>query len=263
LGYGYYLYGLACDGGGNLYVATRDTIAKITPGGTVTTFASGLNDPFFIAIQSPPGAISGTVTNTASNPIQGATVSVVGFGTTYSATSAANGTYTITNAPVGTGYTVTAVDSGTAYGTGTVASVSVTASNTTTSVNFILKYSLASWLANNRLTGGELEDPANDGVSNLLKYAFNFPNPLVSNRSGLPVVGITTLGGSQYLAITYNAQPLAGDLTYSVQASTDMVNWTVITTPAAAAISPMTVMDSTTPLSAGVRHFLRVVVVGP
>jgi len=70
------------------------------------------------------------------------------------------------------------------------------------------------------------------------------------------------VGGSQYLTITYNTQPLAGDLTYSVQASPDGVNWTAITTPAAATISPVTVTD-TTPLSPGVCRFLRVVVIGP
>jgi len=87
-------------------------------------------------------------------------------------------------------------------------------------------------------------------------------NLLVPDRSGLPILGIMTSGGSQYLTITYTTQPLAGDLTYSVQASTDMVNWTAITTAPAANISPVTVQD-TTPLSAGISRSLRVVVVGP
>ena len=76
------------------------------------------------------------------------------------------------------------------------------------------------------------------------------------------MTGTTTVSGQQYLTITYNTQPLAGDLTYSVQASTDMVNWTAITAPAAASASPMTVQDPT-PLSPGSRRFLRVQVVGP
>ena len=108
---------------------------------------------------------------------------------------------------------------------------------------------------------GETANPAHDGVSNLLKYAFNL-NPLVPNRSGLPVVGTIMSGGSQYLTTTYTTRPLAGDLTYSVQASTDLVNWTAITTPAAATTTPVTVQD-TTPLSAGVRRFLRVVITVP
>ena len=143
----------------------------------------------------------------------------------------------------------------------TVTGVNVTAGNTTANVNITLTFSLAAWLANNGATGGELGNPANDGVSNLLKYAFNM-NPLVPNRSGLPMVGTVTSGGSQYLSVTYTTQPLAGDLTYSVQASTDLVNWTAITPATSATTTPVTVQD-TTLLSAGVRRFLRVVVTGP
>jgi hypothetical protein len=87
-------------------------------------------------------------------------------------------------------------------------------------------------------------------------------NPLAPAHSGVPVVGTATVSGSQYLTITYTTQPLANDLTYSVQASTDAVNWTAITSPAAATTSPVTVQDPT-PLSAGIRRFLRVAVTGP
>ena len=224
------------------YVTGNDT-------GIAVTGSSPAIANFVLSLTPVTGTIAGTVKNNASAVIGNATVSVVVSGTTYTATSSAvDGTYSIANVPAGTGYTVTAVASGTPYGTGTATGVSVTAGNTTTS-NFTLTYSSASWNS----TGFS----ASDGVSNLLKYAFAM-TAAPSTRSQLPVV--SSSGG--FLTITYNTQPLAGDLTYSVQGSSDMVTWTAITAPAAATTSPVTVTD-TTPLAPGVRRFLRVQVVGP
>jgi hypothetical protein len=46
--------GLACDPAGNLFVAnsSANSIEKITPGGAVSTFASGLNFPIGLAFDS-------------------------------------------------------------------------------------------------------------------------------------------------------------------------------------------------------------------
>jgi hypothetical protein len=190
-------------------------------------------------------------------------------GTTYTATAAtdANGAYTITGVPVGPNYTVTASKAG--YANGAANGVNVTAGNTTANTNITLNVSSAAWAATYFTSGqladptisGETANPAHDGVSNLLKYAFNL-NPLLPARNGLPVTATTTSGGSQYLTITYTTQPQANDLTYSVQVSTNLVTWTALTATAAATSSPVTVTD-TTPLSPGIRRFLRVVVIGP
>src|SRR5947207_1437335 len=42
-------WGLAFDSSGNLFVTNGNTILKFTPAGTQSTFASGLNQPTFIA----------------------------------------------------------------------------------------------------------------------------------------------------------------------------------------------------------------------
>jgi len=261
--------------GGTTYLATSVTggsysIANVPVGTgyTVNASATGYNPnssssvavtfgtatPVNFALTAVPttGTIAGTVTNNQSAPLSGATVSVVVSGTTYTTTTAVNGTYTIASVPAGTGYTVTATATNASYGVGSAAGVAVTSSNTTTT-NFTLTYSEANW--------SSAGFSASDGVSNLLKYAFAM-TPAPSTRSQLPTIGTTTVSGQQYLTITYTTQPLAGDVTYSVQASTDMVNWTAITSPAAATTSPVTVTD-TTPLTNGIRRFLRVQVVGP
>jgi len=60
--------------------------------------------------------------------------------------------------------------------------------------------------------------PANDGIPNLVKYAFNLP-ALVNGQAGLPHP--TASNGD----LTLTFQPLQTDLTYTVEASTDLANW--------------------------------------
>jgi Carboxypeptidase regulatory-like domain/Fibronectin type III domain len=78
------------------------------------------------------GTLTGTVTDTSSHPIGGATVMTTTGG--YSATTSSSGTYTISNVSPAT-YSVTASAAG--YTSATTNNVSVTAGNTTT-VNFSL-----------------------------------------------------------------------------------------------------------------------------
>ena len=251
------------------YTVTASAANYVTgTNGSVTVTAGGTTIGVNFALSLVTGTITGTVANNAGG-VAGANVSVLVGGTTYPATAQTDpiGAYTITAVPVGTDYTVTASMAG--YANGTATGVNVTAGNTTANVTITLNVSCAAWTAAVFTTAqladptisGETANPVHDGVSNLLKYAFKL-NPLVPNRSGLPVVGTIMSGGSQYLTTTYTTRPLAGDLTYSVQASTDLVNWTAITTPAAATISPVTVQDPTA-LSPGTCRFLRVQVIGP
>lgn len=72
----------------------------------------------------------------------------------------------------------------------------------------------------NPLIAGPAATPAGDGVCNLLKYAFGL-DPLVSAAGSMPVA---TLGGGS-LSITYTKVLSATDLTYTVQWSADLTNW--------------------------------------
>lgn len=70
-------------------------------------------------------------------------------------------------------------------------------------------------------------DPDNDGIANLLEYAF-FSHPLESSRQDLPSWSIEHVGGQPHLAITFVRVRDALDIVYNVESSTDLVNWTGI-----------------------------------
>jgi hypothetical protein len=238
----------------------------VAAGGTT----SGIN----FALSLATGTITGVVTNKAGAAVAGANVSVLVAGTVISATGPtdATGAFTITNVPAGTGYAVTVTKAG--YADGTTTGVSVTAGGTTAGVALTLNVSYAAWAATvftaaqlaDPSVSGSAADPDQDGIPNLLEYAFNL-NPLAADRTGLPVVGTIAADGGLYLTITYTQLILSGDLAYTVEASTDMVAWSTITpVPVSSTTSgsaqTVTVHDPVA-LAAGSSRFLRVVVTGP
>ncbi len=64
-------------------------------------------------------------------------------------------------------------------------------------------------------------DPANDGITNLLKYALGLDPNVATTTANNIVVDTTT--GFQRMTVTRN--PAATDVTYTIQVSADMVNW--------------------------------------
>ena len=88
------------------------------------------------------------------------------------------------------------------------------------------------WQTKNSLTGGGADTPLNDGVPNLLKYLFNI-NPgrpmNGSDRAALPVLGTTSLSGTQYLTLTYRQNQLITGLAVNVQITSDLQSWSTIT----------------------------------
>ena len=80
---------------------------------------------------------------------------------------------------------------------------------------------------NNLAISGELATPANDGITNLMKYALSLA-PLGDASAGLPRAAIQ--GG--YLTLTYRKNKQATDLTYTVQAGDSIGegSWTLAPT---------------------------------
>ena len=60
-------------------------------------------------------------------------------------------------------------------------------------------------------------------------------NPTVAGLNGLPVVNLKDYSGTKYLSMTFNRSALATDLTYIVQASSDLMNWDDLGTSSAGA----------------------------
>ena len=113
-------------------------------------------------------------------------------------------------------------------------------------------------------------DPDGDGLRNTLEYAFSL-DPQLPNLAGIPTARVNMSG---YLEIQFTRNTGNTDLTYTVQASSNLVTWTPIASSAAGAataasgahsvsesgggtIKTVTVEDSQ-PMSAGNARFLRV-----
>ena len=91
----------------------------------------------------------------------------------------------------------------------------------TTAANYLASYGLTG--ANAALTA----DPNGDGVTNLMAYALGL-NPTVQSANALPKVAIKNYADVPYAYITFHRSSLATDLTYIVQASSDLVDWTQV-----------------------------------
>ena len=77
--------------------------------------------------------------------------------------------------------------------------------------------------AANPLIAGSAVSPAGDGMSNLLKYALGL-DPHVAAAGSAPVMGLS--GGS--LTLTYTKVLAATDITYTVEWSSDLTNWSPV-----------------------------------
>ncbi len=121
----------------------------------------------------------------------------------------------------------------------------------------------ASWVASypTLIDTSPSADPENDGISNLLAYAFNL-DPTVQNFSGLPMTTVQ----NGYMTISYVQVITATDLVYTVQVSSDLINWNsgssyttqVSTTPINSTTQMVTVRDNIAidPVNAP-RRFIR------
>jgi hypothetical protein len=112
--------------------------------------------------------------------------------------------------------------------------------------------------------GGEQNAPANDGICNLMKYALGLISPLTPvtlDISPQPVGG--------HLTISYSQLTHATDLTYTPEASSDLVNWspsavsvTVTEPDTGSGVETVQATDSAL-ISGTTRRFLRLRVTSP
>lgn len=115
------------------------------------------------------------------------------------------------------------------------------------------------WLVRNQVPAnkrGQSDDPAGDGVSNLMKYALGL-NPLSVSTNLIPQAKVGTVQGVDRLILSINKNPTALGVVYTVEGSSDMANWSssgmlVVSETASA----LTVADSVA-LTQTNRRFMR------
>ena len=120
----------------------------------------------------------------------------------------------------------------------------------------------ATWLANTPWAAADsapTADPDVDGLPNLLEYAFG-SNPLDPRDTDIPVCGLNPSASS----LTLTFLRARSDLTYEIQASSDLAAWqTIATNPGTVSAStPLTFTDSIS-LATAPRRFLRLRVTPP
>lgn len=207
--------------------------------GTVTT--PGVY-PIPLTFTAAGGIGSGTLTLTVNNPTPVITSAATASGTTgtpfsYVITASNSPTsFNATGLPAGLAVnTSTGVISGTATATGT-STINLSAANVSGTGTKTLALTISAPYAlwnQSQFTAGELSNPAissgtatpaNDGIPNLLKYALNL-KPKTCGVQGLPLVGGTTILGSDYLTLSYTHVKASNDITYIVEVSGDLQTW--------------------------------------
>jgi len=109
--------------------------------------------------------------------------------------------------------------------------------------------------ANNLLAEATL-DADGDGLMNLLEYAVG-TNGVITNTSP-QVVQLTPVSSSNYLRLTIPKNPAATDVTFIVEASSDLVNWSSAGLVIETNTSTQLVVRDNVAVSANNKRFMRV-----
>jgi hypothetical protein len=108
----------------------------------------------------------------------------------------------------------------------------------------------------NNLTVEATADADGDGVVNLLEYAIG-TNGVIQNASP-QVVELTPVSGDQYLRLSIPKNPAATDVTFIVEASSDLVIWSSAGLLIETNTANQLVVRDTIAVTSGVPRFMRV-----
>jgi Lamin Tail Domain len=84
-------------------------------------------------------------------------------------------------------------------------------------------------VASPNLPAAMMEDPDGDRLRNIGEYAFGRA-PKSPDHNTILSASVVSDAGTDYLAVTFRRRHKALDLTYNVEASNDLVNWTPVST---------------------------------
>jgi hypothetical protein len=170
---------------------------------------------------------------------------------TFMTTGSPTATYTLTSGTLPPGLTLSAsgVLSGTptSAGNGSFPNIVVTAANSAGSAqqtfSLTVATSSANYIASFGLGGADAAynaDPERDGIPNGLEYALQL-NPAVSGMAGLPLTALKDYAGTRYLSMTFTRSSVAIDISYIVEATSNLADpnsW--VTLGSSASGGPMT-----------------------
>jgi hypothetical protein len=108
----------------------------------------------------------------------------------------------------------------------------------------------------NNLTVEATADADGDGVVNLLEYAIG-TNGVIQNASP-QVVTMAPVSGDQYLRLSIPKNPAATDVTFIVEASSDLTNWSTSGLIIETNTANQLVVRDTVAVTTGVKRFMRV-----
>jgi hypothetical protein len=193
------------------------------------TNAGGTGSATLVLTVNPPAPVVNSAPTASA--IKGSTFN-------YQITATNNPTgYDATGLPAGLSVDIgTGIISGTPSAAGT-SSVTISASNAggtgSATLTLTVNEPFVGWqkqwftddeIANHPEISGPNATPANDGITNLMKYALNLA-PKVNGTAGLPVVSTTSTGGQNYLELSYTKVIAANDITYTVEVSGNVQGW--------------------------------------
>jgi hypothetical protein len=113
--------------------------------------------------------------------------------------------------------------------------------------------------ANNPLIAGDNATPAHDGIPNLLKYALGL-DPFTAYASGV-ITQTDIAGGSLEMKVAKN--PLATDVTLTVQVSGNLIDWTSNGTTVLVNNPSVLQVRDNTPVTGATKRFIRLQVTNP
>jgi len=88
-------------------------------------------------------------------------------------------------------------------------------------------YSYFGLSATNALVSGDTIINNQAGIKNLIAYALG-ANPYTAALGLLPTSGTASVSGTKYLTLNFKRNTAATDITYTVQGSSDLINWSTI-----------------------------------
>ena len=106
--------------------------------------------------------------------------------------------------------------------------------------------------------------PAGDQVTNLMKYALGMDPRIAYGGQPLkiPSPGVVTSGSNQYLTLNFTGN--AADVTYRVEATSDLTGtWTTLYNSAPGSAPGTVTVSDTTPMTSASRRFMHLQVVAP